>query len=52
MSELDLERQEFLVKSLTGVQLFITTTELPEVLLQKFPSCSVFQVQSGRVQRK
>ena len=52
MSELDLERQEFLVRSLAGVQLFITTTELPDVLLQKFPSCSIFQVQSGVIQKK
>lgn len=36
MSELDEERQEFLVKSLSNAQMFITTTELSDMLLEKF----------------
>ena len=52
MSELDLERQEFLVRSLSKVQLFITTTELPKVLIEKFPSCSLYQVQNGKVTKE
>ena len=49
MSELDFERQEFLVKTLSDVQLFITTTEIPDILFQKFPHYRVYQVESGKI---
>ena len=49
MSELDIERQEYLVKSLSGVQLFITTTEIPEILTRKFPNYTAYNVEKGRI---
>lgn len=52
MSELDIERQEFLVKSLSDVQLFITTTEIPAILLDKFKDYLIFEVDGGKVIKK
>ena len=49
MSELDFERQEFLVKTLYGVQLFITTTEIPEILTEKLPKGNTYYVEKGNV---
>ncbi len=49
MSELDFERQEFLVKTLKDVQLFITTTEIPEELLNKFPKGNIYEVSHGTI---
>ncbi|MCQ2550943.1 MAG: DNA replication/repair protein RecF [Clostridia bacterium] len=49
MSELDEERQEYLLKSLSNTQMFITTTELSEILLKKFSSGSIFTVENGQV---
>lgn len=52
MSELDEERQEYLIKSLSNTQMFITTTELPEKLLNKFKEKEVFYVKEGRVNKE
>lgn len=49
MSELDLSRQEFLIKALEGCQLFITTTEMPDSLTEKFPNKKEFHVENGIV---
>ena len=49
MSELDINRQEFLIKALEGCQLFITTTEMPDSLIKKFPNRSEFHVENGIV---
>lgn len=49
MSELDITRQEFLIKALEGCQLFITTTEMPETLTEKFPNKKEFHVENGIV---
>lgn len=51
MSELDFERQEYLVKSLYGVQLFITTTEIPDILKEKFPDGKIFYVENGSIRK-
>ena len=52
MSELDLERQEFLVKTLFNNQLFVTTTEMPEIILNKFPDASIYYVENGIITKK
>ncbi len=52
MSELDIERQEYLVKSLSNVQLFITTTEIPEILIKKFPEYTEYFVEKGQITSK
>ena len=49
MSELDLQRQEFLVKTLSGVQLFITTTEISDKLLAQLPKGNIYYIDSGKV---
>lgn len=52
MSELDEERQEFLLKSLSKTQMFITTTELSDVLLNKFKEASIFDVEEGKINKR
>ena len=52
MSELDLQRQEFLVKSLAEIQMFITTTEIPEKLKETLPEGKKFYVTSGSVEEE
>ncbi|MCI8609961.1 MAG: DNA replication/repair protein RecF [Firmicutes bacterium] len=52
MSELDLERQEFLVKSLSDRQMFITTTEIPDALRRTLPAGKVFFVEGGKVREE
>lgn len=49
LSELDSERQRFLINSLDGVQLFITTTEIGEELKKNLPERKTFYVEKGRV---
>ena len=51
LSELDSERQNFLINSLDEVQLFITTTELGEEVRKQLPEGYTFFVEKGRVQR-
>ena len=51
LSELDKERQEFLIDTLSDTQLFITTTEIDNVLLDSIQSGYVFEVSSGRVEK-
>ena len=52
MSELDLQRQEFLIKSLSDIQMFITTTEIPEKLMETLPPGKTFYVKEGNVTEK
>ncbi|MGN1333968.1 MAG: DNA replication/repair protein RecF [Anaerovoracaceae bacterium] len=49
MSELDIQRQEFLIKSLNDIQIFITTTEIPDKILEKFPEKKTFIVKNGQI---
>ena len=51
MSELDSSRQEFLIKSLADIQLFVTTTEIPEKLLSEFPSGNIYNVSGGIIEK-
>ncbi len=51
LSELDEERQKFLVRSLSEEQLFITATELPPVLQEDLKEGCLFSVRAGSVQR-
>ena len=52
MSELDSMRQKFLIKSLENIQLFITTTEMSERLLEEFDEKNIFIVTDGNVEKK
>lgn len=49
MSELDKVRQEYLIKSLSEVQLFITTTEISESILNKFSDKKIFYIEKGNI---
>ena len=49
MSELDIQRQEFLIKSLNDIQIFITTTEIPDKILEKFSEKKTFIVKNGQI---
>ena len=51
MSELDSMRQKFLIKSLEDIQLFITTTEMSDRLLEEFPEKSIFKVTDGKAEK-
>lgn len=51
LSELDHERQSFLINSLEEVQLFITTTEVGEELKKTLPDGYTFFVEKGIVKR-
>jgi len=52
LSELDPNRQTFLLQSLSHVQLFITTAELSEGLLQKLPEYRIFVISGGQVEKQ
>lgn len=52
LSELDAERQSFLIHSLQGVQLFITTTELTEEVKRQLPDGETYFVEKGKVRRQ
>ena len=49
MSELDAERQEFLIKTLSDIQLFITTTEITDSLKNTLSDGKVFTVENGKI---
>jgi len=52
LSELDLERQRFLINSLKEIQLFITTTEISDELKKNLPEGYTFLVDKGKVSLK
>lgn len=49
LSELDGQRQKFLMNRLNDVQIFITTTEIGETLSRHMPEGYVFSVKNGSV---
>ncbi|MCQ2555282.1 MAG: DNA replication/repair protein RecF [Clostridia bacterium] len=49
LSELDLKRQEFLIKTLSDVQLFISTAELSDDLLKRLPEGNTYVVENGKI---
>lgn len=51
LSELDNERQSFLINSLENVQLFITTTEIGDELRKTLPEGYTFVVKKGEVKK-
>ena len=52
LSELDLERQEYLIKTLSFNQMFITTAEMQPKLFEQFPDASIYNVRSGKVEKQ
>ncbi len=51
LSELDSERQSYLIRSLEGVQLFITTAELSEEVKKTLPNGFTFVVDKGKIEK-
>lgn len=51
LSELDMERQTFLLNRLQNVQIFITAADLSDTLFSNLPESYVFQVDQGSVTR-
>ncbi len=49
MSELDLERQKYLIKTLSYNQLFITAAEMQDSFIKEFPGAEIFYVSKGKV---
>lgn len=49
MSELDINRQKFLIKSLRNVQTFITITEVPELMIPLVKEGSIFKISKGNI---
>ena len=47
MSELDADRQEFLIDTMKKNQLFITTTELDQNIKDKFDELKIFYIENG-----
>lgn len=52
MSELDIERQRYLIKTLKENQLFITTTDIDENILNSFPDAEIIYVENGEIRKK
>lgn len=51
LSELDIERQTFLLNRLETVQIFITAADLGEMLASNLPESFIFQVNEGKIGR-
>ncbi len=49
MSELDIERQKYLIKTLKENQLFITTTDIDQNLMASFPDAKKIYIDGGRI---
>ena len=51
LSELDLDRQRFLVSEIDDVQLFITSAELNEEVVGALRGGTLFRIEDGSVTR-
>ena len=51
MSELDYKRQEYLIKTLSKNQLFITATDMDKNVLSKIENASIYSVMNGKVEK-
>ena len=49
MSELDATRQEFLIKSLSDIQLFITTTDITDSLKKVISKGKIYTIEKGKI---
>lgn len=48
MSELDNERQRYLIDSLGGIQMFITVADLTDKLRNSLPDSRIITIKNGR----
>lgn len=47
LSELDLNRQTFLINSLKDIQIFITSTHIDQTIIEKLPEYTVYYLKEG-----
>lgn len=52
MSELDINRQKFLINSLQRVQTFITITEITELMTPHIKNGNIFSIENGEIKMK
>lgn len=52
LSELDSKRQNYLIKSLKGVQIFLTSTSISDEIADKFEEKTIFEIKEGKVINK
>jgi len=52
LSELDISRQQFLINTLKNLQIFITTTEINELLNSKIEEKEYYKVTNGKIEKK
>lgn len=52
LSELDRKRQQYLIGSLEGTQIFLTATNIGEDIMERFPEKAVFEIHGGAIVKK
>ncbi|MBQ4339456.1 MAG: DNA replication/repair protein RecF [Firmicutes bacterium] len=52
LSELDMSRQNYLIQSLKGVQVFLTSTSISDEIADKFEEKIIFEIKEGKVINK
>ncbi len=49
LSELDAGRQQYLIKAMDNIQVFLSATEIDKDLMEKLPPKTVFTVENGTI---
>ncbi|MEE0691593.1 MAG: DNA replication/repair protein RecF [Lachnospiraceae bacterium] len=49
MSELDAARQEYLIKTLQNNQIFVTTTDIDQKIMDSFPDSKIIYIEKGKL---
>lgn len=52
MSELDINRQRFLIKTLQKNQIFVTATDIDDRVLENFPEAKIIKIEKGKIENK
>jgi len=52
LSELDNSRQNYLIQSLKGIQVFLTTTDISDEIADKFKEKNIFNIKEGKIINK
>lgn len=51
LSELDAQRQKFLINSLKDIQIFLTTTEISDFIEKNLPENSIIKIVNGKIEK-
>lgn len=52
LSELDISRQNYLIRSLEGVQIFLTSASISDEIVGKFKEKTIFEIKEGKIINK